>query len=312
MEYRGLGKSGLRLSAVSFGAGPVPALMTKGDAASQVACVERALALGINWFDTAATYGDGASEQALASALAEVRGAREAHLATKVRLAESQLGNIRQAVEASLAASLKRLRIDRVTLLQLHNSVTLERGSQPTSLALADVLGAGGVLEAFESLRGRGLVEHLGLTGLGDVPALLEVLATDGFTAMQVPYNMLNASADGSRPAPGDFDYGNLIGACAEHGVGVLAIRVFAGGALAGKPPSDHTRTTKFFPLALYERDKERAAAAAGSLPDGISLPEAAVRFVLSNASVSSALVGFSSPGEIDDAVRWAARGRLV
>ena len=95
-----------------------------------------------------------------------------------------------------------------------------------------------------------------------------------------------------------------------------LAIRVFAGGALAGQPPSAHTRTTKFFPLPVYERDQSRAAElvrrmAAEPVLAGMSLKELAVRFVLSHRGVSSALVGFSSPEQIDEAVEYASRGPL-
>ena len=91
----------------------------------------------------------------------------------------------------------------------------------------------------------------------------------------------------------------------------LLAIRVFAGGALAGRPPSAHTLTTKFFPLAGYERDLRRAEAMRSLLPAGISLPEAAVRFAVHHARVTSAIIGFGSPEEVADAARWAANGPL-
>ena len=71
VEFRTLGKSGLRISAVSFGAGPISGLMVGTDKTSQRQTVQRALQSGINWFDTAATYGDGASERSLGPALAE-------------------------------------------------------------------------------------------------------------------------------------------------------------------------------------------------------------------------------------------------
>ena len=91
-----------------------------------------------------------------------------------------------------------------------------------------------------------------------------------------------------------------------------MAIRVYAGGALAGQAPSQHTLTTKFFPLDLYERDQARAAALQERLRPGLTLPEVAVRFVLGHPVVTSALIGFGSPEEVEQAVAFAERGPLA
>lgn len=312
MQYRVLGTTGIRISAVSFGAGPVPALMTRAESADrQRATIRRALEKGINWFDTAPTYGDGQSESSLGTALS-VLDSSDVNVATKVRLPIEQLSNIRRFVVASVDASLARLKRPRVTLLQLHNSITARRGDQPTSITADDVLGPGGVAEAFKVLREKGKIAHLGLTGLGDVPLLIEVLRSRCFDTVQVPYHLLNASAGSVLvPSGSEANYGNLIAECERLGIGVLAIRVYAGGALAGQPPSAHTRTTKFFPLAVYERDQERARALAEELPSETELKELALRFVLSHRGVSSALVGFSAPEQIDEAIEFAARGPL-
>ncbi len=155
------------------------------------------------------------------------------------------------AVRASVEGGLQRLGVNSVTLLQLHNSLTRQRGDQPTSLTPADVLRPGGVRDAFEQLRMEGLVHHLGLTGLGDAESLRAVLAANAWAALQVNLNLCAAGPDSgcfdgwTEPRPPQ--------------PARLAIRVFAGGALAGKPPSAHTLTTKFFPLAGYERDLRRA-----------------------------------------------------
>jgi aryl-alcohol dehydrogenase-like predicted oxidoreductase len=312
MQYRLLGTTGIRISAVSFGAGPVPALLTRADAVDrQLTTVRAALDAGINWFDTAATYGEGQSESSLGAALAKL-APKDVHVATKVRLPVEELSHIRRFVLASLDASLQRLNRPQVTLLQLHNSITMRRGDQPTSITPDDVLGLGGVAEAFAELRRQGKVVHLGLTGLGDVPALLDVLRSRAFETIQVPYHILNPSAGSVLvPAGAEANYGNLIGECERLGIGVLAIRVYAGGALAGQPPSAHTRTTKFFPLPVYERDQVRAAAIARDLPAGLTLKETALRFVLSHRGVSSALVGFSAPQQVAETVAYAGRGPL-
>src|SRR5262249_34695378 len=144
LEYRPLGTTGIRISAVSFGAGPVPALLTRSDAAQrQRETLRAALGAGINWFDTAPTYGDGQSEASLGAALAQLHPP-DVHLATKARLTAEGLADIPRFVRESVAASLRRLQRPRVTLLQLHNSITLRRGDQPTSITPEDVLGPGG------------------------------------------------------------------------------------------------------------------------------------------------------------------------
>ena len=130
---------------------------------------------------------------------------------------------------------------------------------------------------------------------------------------MQTPYNILNPSA--GRVVPPDFtesNLGNLLATCHELNVGAMAIRVYAGGALAGQAPSQHTLTTKFFPLDLYQRDQARAAALQERLRPGLTLPEVAVRFVLGHPVVTSALIGFGSPEEVEQAVAFAECGPLA
>lgn len=314
MEYRVLGNTGIKVSAISFGAGPVPALMTDGSQeATQRQTIRQALEAGINWFDTAATYGDGESEKNLGVTLKEMGALSSAHVATKVRLMPDQLDNIGENVKNSIMNSLKRLQLERITLLQLHNSITQNRGDQYTSISPRDVLGPDGVLEAFELLKSDGLVQHIGLTGLGDTSALVEVIRSGAFETIQVCYNILNPSAGQSVPGGfDDFNYGNIIAECINQRMGVIAIRVFAGGALASLPPSAYTLTARVFPLHLYERDMERTAHLAKVLPTGMSLKEAALRFVLSEPNVSTALIGFSNPEQIDEAVRFCSAGALA
>jgi L-galactose dehydrogenase/L-glyceraldehyde 3-phosphate reductase len=284
--------------------------MTSEDPDAQAEVVARAIERGINWFDTAAGYGQGKSEAALGAALRRLGASDRVHIATKVRLAEDQHGDIARAVRASLEASLARLAVSRVTLLQLHNSITAHRGDEPTSLTATDVLDQ--VLPAFEQLRRDGIVRHIGLTGIGQSDALRAVVHSGRFETLQIPYNLLNPSAGHAMPAPaGETSYGNVIADCAKMRMGVFAIRVLAGGAVAGNAPSAHTLRTPFFPLPLYERDRQRTQRLASMLPEGMPPTEAAVRFALSHANVTSAIVGFSTPAQVDQAVEWAGRGPL-
>jgi aryl-alcohol dehydrogenase-like predicted oxidoreductase len=304
MQYRALGKTNIEISALSFGAGPVSSLMVGDDGDRQRAVVRRAVELGINWFDTAATYGAGQSERNLGRVFDELGIAAQVHVATKVRLMPDDLGDIRGAVRRSFEGSLERLQLQRVTLLQLHNSVTRQRGDEPTSVTPRDVLGSGGITEALEQLRAEGLIGHLGLTGIGDPTALKEVVRSGQFATIQVPYHLLNPSAGRSMPAGfAETNYGNIIAACSENQMGVLAIRVLAGGALANHPPGPHTLKTPFFPLELYQRDLRRASCLQTTLGADRQLPREAIRFALSHPSVSSALIGFAEPEQIDEAV---------
>jgi len=323
MRYRPLGKTGINVSEVSFGCGPVPALFTATDwIEQQVRTIGRAVELGINWFDTAATYGAGKSEENLGHAIQElglqVSGSvpsdrNTIHIATKVRLFPEDLADIRGAVNRSVDGSLQRLRTSRVALLQLHNSITAERGAQHTSITPDDVLN--GVLPAFEDLRRAGTVRHIGLTGLGERVPLMEVIRSGQFATVQAPYNLLHSSAGCDGPSlpdyPPEHDLRGLFAACRQSGVGVFAIRVFAGGALAGNPPSKHTLTTKFFPLELYQRDLEAAEAQRATLRPGLTLPEVALRGVLGHPAVSSAIIGFAKPEEVEEAVSFAERGPI-
>jgi L-galactose dehydrogenase/L-glyceraldehyde 3-phosphate reductase len=257
----------------------------------------------VNWFDTAPGYGQGKSEANLGRVLAELGAAEQVHVATKVRVPPDAFGRVGEYVRESVEESLRRLRVPRVTLLQLHNGITLGRGDEANSITLGDVLGAGGVLEAFGRLRDEGLVRYLGLTGTGCPEAMREVVRSGGFDTIQVPYNLLNPSAGGGA-AEGETDYGHIMADCAAAGMGVFAIRVFAGGALLGQPPSAHTLQTPYFPLALYERDAERARRLRDRVGGRIDLAELAVRFALAHPAVCSAILGFGSPAHVAEVAR--------
>jgi len=312
MLYTDLGRTGLRISRIAFGTGPVPEVMTQDRLPQQLALVRHALDTGVNWFDTAATYGQGESEQNLAVALAEIGASNEVHIATKVRIMPNQLDDIPTAVRRSVANSRKRLQINQIALLQVHNSVTAERGDEPTSLTPADILEADGMLESFRRLRDEGVVRHLGITAIGQAEPLREVIRSGQFDTIQVPYNLVNPSA--GQDVDERFEesnYGNIIAECERLRMGVFAIRVFAGGALAGRPPSAHTHTTKFFPLDLFVRDQQRAKRLVQLLGAGLGVKEAAVRFALSHPGINSAIIGFGEPDQIDQVIDMAARGTL-
>ena len=116
--------------------------MIRGPHQEQVEAVRHALDLGINYFGTAPSYGDGLSETNLGRVLTELRP--QATVPTKVRLRGDELKDIRGAVQRSLEASFRRLGRDSIDVLQLHTQVSMERGADGReSVGIQDVLGEG-------------------------------------------------------------------------------------------------------------------------------------------------------------------------
>src|SRR5262245_61133628 len=228
MEMRLFGRTGMQLSVLGFGCGAVGGLMVRGDPLDQERTIARAVAAGVNYFDTAVQYGNGESEKNLGCVLQKLKPSNVV-VGTKVRLPARDFGRIADAVATSLEGSLARLRLDRVDIFHLHNAITESGGGE--TLSVRQVLGD--VMPAFERLRQQGKTRFLGLTAIGDTTALQQVIDARAFDSAQVVYNMLNPSAAGALPAnyPAQ-DYGRLLDHTRAAGVGVVGIRVLAGGAL--------------------------------------------------------------------------------
>jgi aryl-alcohol dehydrogenase-like predicted oxidoreductase len=304
MQFRILGRTGLRVSAIAFGAGPVSGLMIGDDLDRQQAAFHRAVSLGINWFDTAPGYGQGKSESALGRCLDAYGKSDEVHVATKVRIHDDDFADLAGAVRRSVENSLTRLNRSSVTLLQLHNGLTGTHAAEPDSVTATDVLKTDGILSAFHAVQAAGLVRFIGLTGTGTPEAMRTVIHSGEFDTIQTPYNLLNPSAGQEMSdCLGETNYGNIMSDCAAAEMGVFAIRVFAGGALLRFPPSAHTLRTKYFPLALYERDLARA----DKLQQHLQLPDAALRFALGHPNIHSAIIGLGSADEVESAVNMAS-----
>ena len=302
---RVLGRTGLLVSRLAFGAGPVSGLMTRENFDLQAETMRALIRLGINWIDTAAGYGNGSSEASIGRILAEMPQEHcMLHVATKVRIDFSSTLSFRDQVRFSLDASLSRLQLSKVSLLQLHNGITAIRGDQANSVSVADVLDPGGILDALKAVQAEGQADFIGLTGTGLAEPMRSVVRTGEFDTIQVPYNMLNPSA--GQMVAEDFpeqNYGNILDDCRREGMGCFVIRVFAGGALLGQPPSNHTLRTPYFPLDLYRRDLDRATHLAKD-PDGSDLAKRAIEFALAHPAVHSAIVGFGAASHVVDAVR--------
>jgi aryl-alcohol dehydrogenase-like predicted oxidoreductase len=312
MELRVFGRTGMQLSVLGFGCGAVGGLMVRGDAADQERAVARAIAAGVNYFDTAVQYGDGQSETNLGRVLQQLKPANVA-VGTKVRLPPGETGRMDDAIRTSLEGSLARLRLDRVDILHLHNPIT-ESGGGP-ALSVRQVLNE--VAPAFERLREQGKIRFLGMTALGETAALHQVIDARVFDSAQVVYNMLNPSAACALPAryPAQ-DYGQLFDHTEAAGVGVVGIRVLAGGALSGSPARHPIAGPAPEPIGSamsYDADIDRARRLMPLVEEGLaaSLTEAATRFALSHPAMGTILVGMATPQQFEDALTAAEKGPL-
>ncbi|MHA2394859.1 MAG: aldo/keto reductase [Promethearchaeota archaeon] len=308
MKYRALGNTGLNVSEVGFGCGNVGGLMIRGSYEEQIEAMELALSFGINYFDTAPSYGDGRSETNLGKVLSELDP--DILLASKVGLSLEQLDDIPDAIERSVEVSLDRLQRDYVDVLQLHSRIALSRDSSewPRSLSISDVLGEKGVAETFDGLRRQGKTRFIGFTGLGETSALHKVIESRRFDVVQAYFNLLNPSAGYQIPDSfTGYDFKRLINKSNDLGLGIVAIRVMAAGAVGGESSrKGYAAPLVRGPMVLggeYEKDQSRSSRLDFLVQGEIRcLPQAALKFVLMHQGVSTALVGFSNLNQIKEA----------
>jgi aryl-alcohol dehydrogenase-like predicted oxidoreductase len=311
MEMRTFGRTGLQVSILGFGCGAVGGLMVRGAPADQERAVARALEAGVNYFDTAAMYGNGESEKNLGRVLAKLKP--DVVVGTKVRIPSASFGRIAEAVVESLEASLKRMGREQVDIFHLHNAITTSGGGE--SLSARIVLEQ--VAPAFERLRDQGKLRFPGITAVGDTQALHQVIDSRSFVSAQVSYNMLNPSAGEALPNgyPAQ-DYGRMFDHTQAAGVGVVGIRVLAGGALSGaaerhpiaSPPPDPIGSAN-----SYNADMQRAQRLMPLVQQGHagSLAEAAVRFAITHKAMGTILVGMATPQQFEGALAAVEKGPL-
>ena len=311
MQKRRLGRTGLEVSVLGYGAGAVGGLFTKGRADDQERAVARALDAGINYFDTAPVYGNGDSERNLGRVLKALKA--DVIVGTKVRLSAAHRADVGKAIAQGMEDSLKRMGRDHVDLFQLHNPLVATDGGD--KLAIDIVLAE--VAPALEKLRKEGKTRFIGFSGVGETAALHSAIDSKLFDTIQVVYNALNPSAAGPLPkgAPGQ-DYGRLFDRVKAADMGTIIIRALAGGALAG--------TEERHPLAMqvvdpigsapdFKGDVARARELEPLVREGVasSLPELAQRFVIAHPAVSTMLVGYSTLDQLEAAIAAVNKGPL-
>lgn len=243
MQYRTLGKTGLKVSVVGFGGIPVQRV-SAGEAA---AIVNRALDQGINFFDSARGYTD--SEEKLGAVIKLRRD--EAVVATK------SMARTREAMAADIRKSLETMGLEYIDLYQLHNVKNQKE--------LDRVLSPDGALAALLEAKKEGLVRHIGVTGhLKDF--LAETLQVEEIETVQFPFNAVETLGV---PA--------LLERAAEKGTGVIVMKPLAGGALRNSSLAlryvlEHDVTTAIPGMDSLEQVEINAGA--GSAPLALTADE--------------------------------------
>lgn len=308
MQYRTLGRTGLRISEIGFGCGTGAGLMIDDVPEAQKHAVARALELGITYFDTAPIYGDKRSELHLGRTL-KALGAKPV-VATKIALELEDLDDIHGAVVASVEGSLERLQLDAVDVVYLHNRVGKQRAAKPdigvgALLTPDDILGKGGVVSGLQALRKRGLVKHFGCCSFGgEMDEVAKVVDSDQFEAMLVHYSMLNQTA--FVPAVANSTIHNYAGIAARavaRGMGIANLRILEAGLLANN--------SREKPGAARDENEARTRTLDFLRNGDTSLAPAAIRFGLANPGVSVVLVGISEVGHVETAAAAEALGPL-
>ena len=293
MEFRHLGRSGLKVSEISYGNWITHGSQVEADQA--LACVRAALDAGITTFDTADVYAGTRAEAVLGDALAGVR--RESYeLFTKVYWptgdGPNDRGLSRKHIMESCHASLRRLKTDYVDLYQAH------RFDHETPLEET--------LRAFDDLVRQGKVHYVGVSEwsaaqIGDALRIAEEMGLDRIVSSQPQYSMLWRVIEEE-----------VVPLCEREGIGQIVWSPIAQGVLSGKylpgePPPTGSRATdeegKRFVEWLLDDDLLQRVQRLRPLADeaGLSMAQLAIAWVLGNPNVSSAIVGATRPEQVVD-----------
>ncbi|HEY7214749.1 MAG TPA: aldo/keto reductase [Thermoanaerobaculia bacterium] len=298
MDYIRLGKTGLKVSRLCLGC------MTYGtpqwrdwvlDEETSRPFLRRALELGINFFDTADMYSNGASEEVVGRALKDFARRDEVAIATKVYFpmgdAPNARGLSRQHVFDAIDASLRRLGVDHVDLYQIH------RFDHETPLEET--------LEALHDLVRAGKVRYIGASSmfawqLAKALYLADLHGWTRFVSMQNHYNLVYREEERE-----------MLPLCREEGIGVIPWSPLARGFLAGNRPRAGEAVTRraqsdTFAHNLYRQPEDyevAARAAAVAQRRGVKPAQVALAWLLHQPAVTAPIIGASKMAHLEDAV---------
>lgn len=299
MNYRTLGRTGISVSEIGFGAwgigGRTVDQTSYGDTddRTSLAALARARACGITFFDTSAAYGNGHSEELIGQAFRACRG--EVILATKAGYEawDRPPDFSPEAIVASTERSLRRLQTDYVDVLMLHNPPL-------------DVLRSPDVRKAFIKLLDSGKIRTWGASTKSPGEAAAALGTTD-IPIVQANFNMMDVRAL----------TGGLFEILERHGTGFVGRTPLCFGFLSGAirrdtafPPGDHRLGWSRAQLANWIDGAQDLLDAVGAAP-GTAGVQAALRFCLSFPAVSSTIPGILTPAEADQDAAASALGPL-
>lgn len=328
VNYRTLGRTGLRVSEIGFGAWGIGGRQWLGGSdTDSLAALRRALELGINFIDTALAYNEGHSERLIAQTLNETGAS--AVVATKVppmnRIWPARAGvgiedvfPYRYVIE-STETSLRNLGRETIDLQQLHvwnpewitspqsarGQLQDTEGRGPHDPSCGQMIATDEWRRALEDLKRSGKVRFIGVSINDHQPdSALQLIETGLIDTVQVIYNVFDQTPE----------Y-NLFPTCLKHNVGVLARVPLDEGSLTGAV----TESTEFDPTefrAMYFRGDRKAAVVKRLerlLPDldGEPVAEAALRFSITPAAVSASIPGMRRIRNVESNVRACGRGVL-
>ncbi|MBI5029099.1 MAG: aldo/keto reductase [Chloroflexi bacterium] len=298
MNYRELGRTGWRVSTISFGAWAIGSSWGSVDDRESLDALRRAVDLGVNFFDTADVYGDGHSERLLAQLKRERR--EEIHIVTKAgrRLSpHSASGYNRENLTAFIERSLKNLETDTLDLVQLH--------CPPTAVYyMPEVFGV------LDDLVKQGKLRHYGVS-VEKVEEALKAIEYPGVQSVQIIFNIFR-----QRPAELFFDQAK------RRRVGILARLPLSSGMLAGKMTRTSTFSTddhrafnrhgesfdrgETFSGVDYDLGLQTVEELRPLLPAGWTMAEFSLRWILMFDAVTCAIPGAKRPSQVEDNSRAA------
>lgn len=303
MEYRELGRTGCKVSTISFGAWAIGSSWGKVDDRESLAALHRALDLGVNFFDTADVYGDGSSERLLAKLRKERREVFT--IATKAgrRLnPHVASGYNRRNLTAFVERSLKNLNVEKLDLLQLH--------CPPT-----DVYYMPEVFGVLDDLVQAGKVSYYGVS-VERVEEALKAIEYPNVQSVQIIFNIFR-----QRPAELFFTEAR------RRRVGILARVPLASGMLTGKltrdsvfEAGDHRQFNRHgeafdrgetFSGVDYEKGLEVVDALRSLVPQGALMTQLALRWILTFDAVTCAIPGAKRPLQVEENTKAADLPRL-
>jgi aryl-alcohol dehydrogenase-like predicted oxidoreductase len=288
MEYRPLGRSDLQVSEISLGSWLTYGVGVEADAGR--ACVERALDVGINFFDTANVYGRGAAEEFLGETLGGIERSSYV-LATKVffPMSRKDRGLSAAQIHKQIEASLRRLRTDCVDLYQCHR-YDRDTPLEETMQALTDVVR-------------EGKARYIGVSEwkAHQIKAALELPDVERLVSNQPQYSMLYRAPEKE-----------VFPLCEQEGIGQIVWSPLAQGVLTGKyepgsPPPDDSRAAHESMGQMMGRwrddDVLEAVQKLEPIADqaGLTMAQLALAWVLRLPVVSSAIIGATRPEQVDD-----------